>query len=294
MTQWTHVHLMFCEGPHDAAFLNRLLRKQLGFTQEKLKVSELPYPVSNVLQQSIRTLAADDLRLDLAKKFFLPDYLLTNQASLAMLFNYGGSNRKATMPPFLDNVFTLLGAPTFSGTNNPAERPGFTYTIFTDADTRGINGACRHISRDLATIGDAAWLGEEWTGFKGTQAVTQNTAFGPAAAYIWKKWGKDTGTLEDILWDCLSSQPGLLQTLEFLDARFDWKSSAGATPDQVCASAAKRLKAAFCVEGQHDKPGMSLGVILDQTELLNTARFDQSESVRDCVDFLSCWLGGDA
>lgn len=81
MASWTNIHLMFCEGPHDAAFLNRLLKKQVGYEKVELKLSELPYPISNVLQQSFKTRAADDLRLDLAKKFFLPDFLLARACS---------------------------------------------------------------------------------------------------------------------------------------------------------------------------------------------------------------------
>jgi hypothetical protein len=290
MEKWSNVHLMFCEGPHDAAFLNRLLRKQLGFTKVELKLSELPYPISNVIQQSFKTRAAEDLRLDLAKKFFLPDYIVTLDRVLVMVFNYGGSNRKANMSPFLENVFALLSAPVFAGIGQPASSAKFAYTIFADADAIGLTAARAKISADLATIGDSVWLNAAWLDFEGTTAVSQESAFGQTAAYIWKKWAEDNGTLEDIVQECLVDEPGLQQTLQFLDTRFNWSAPVGATPKEVCAIASKRLKAAFCVEGQREKPGMSLGVVLDQTALLRPEVIAGSAAVQDCVTFLRAWL----
>lgn len=290
MASWTNIHLMFCEGPHDAAFLNRLLKKQLGYTKVELKLSELPYPISNVLQQSFKTRAADDLRLDLAKKFFLPDFLVAREEALVMIFNYGGSNRQANMSPFLENVFALLSAPAFAGTDQPAEYPNYAYALFADADALGLVGARDQISTDLATIGGVAWLTGAWTGYNGTRAATQETSFGPAAAYIWKKWAEDNGTLEDIVLDCISGDEAFQQTLQFLDTRFNWNPPTGATPKEMCACAAKRLKAAFCVEGQREKPGMSLGVVLDQTNLLKNEAILKSAAVQDCLTFLRAWL----
>lgn len=290
MAIWYNVHLMFCEGPHDSAFLNRLLKKQLGFEKKELKISELPYPISNVIQQSFKTRAANDLRLDLAKKFFLPDYVVAKDAVLVMIFNYGGSNRNATMPPFLENVFTLLDAPEFSKDYQLGNDPKFAYTVFADADTAGLLGARNKVSSDLARIGEVAWLNSVWTDFAGTTAVTQASRFGPAAAYIWKKWNEDNGTLEDIVLECLAGNDSLQQTLAFLDARFNWTPPANATAENVCATAAKRLKAAFCVEGQHEKPGMSLGVVLDQSNLLTPEVFEKSPAVQDCLTFLNAWL----
>lgn len=290
MAQWSNVHLMFCEGPHDAAFLNRLLKTELDFTKVSLKLSELPYPISNVIQQSFRTRASEDLRLDLAKKFFLPDYILKRDRVLVMVFNYGGSNRKGNMSPFLENVFALLGAPAFAGTEKPESSAEFAYTIFADADAIGLVAARAKISADLAIIGGEAWLNGPWADFEGTKAVTQESAFGLTAAYIWKKWAEDNGTLEDSVLECLADDAGLQQTMQFLDARFSWNLPAGATAEQVCASGARRLKAAFCVEGQHEKPGMSLGVVLDQTALLRPELIAGSAAVQDCLTFLRAWL----
>ncbi|MGI4779090.1 MAG: hypothetical protein ACRYGA_13400 [Janthinobacterium lividum] len=270
--------------------LNRLLRKNLGFVQQKLKLSELPYPLSNVMQTSFKSRASEDLRLDLAKKFFLPEYVLAKGSVLVLVFSYGGSNRQASMLPFLENVFTLLAAPNFSSLEQAAERPAYTYTVFADADGRGEASTRDLIGNEFATVGDSAWLTNSWVRHKATKGASQTTGFGPTAAYVWRKSAEDSGTLEDLILECLDGDPELQKTLGYLDSRFSWLPPAEATAEQVCAISAKRLKAAFCVEGQKQKPGGSLAVILDQSDLLGADRLQKSNAVQDCLAFLKEWL----
>lgn len=287
MAAWSDVHLMFCEGPHDAAFLNQVLGKLLGFKKEQLKLSELPYPIGNVLQQSFKTRAAEDLRFDMAKKFFLPDYVLMREARLVMIFNYGGSNRAHTMPLFLQDAFTLLEATAFSG---GAQVP-LSYVVFADADVVGVPGTRGQIVNDLKQIGSHVWLGQDWIPLEGTaHAAWQKTAQGRAACYVWRQADADCGTLEDLVLECLSDQAGFAETQAFVEQRFDWDPPPGASNQKVCALNAKRLKAIFCVEGQGNKPGGSLGVVLDQGDLLTEVRLSASRSVRDCVTFLRKWM----
>lgn len=289
MNTWSDVHLMFCEGAHDAAFLNRLLKRLLGFKQAQLKLSELPYPIGNVLQQGFRTRAAEDLRFDMAKKFFLPDYALTREARLVLIFNYGGSNRARNMSPFLQDAFTLLKATAFSG----GQQVPLSYIIFADADVIGVQGAWHGVADDLQRVGGQVWLGQDWVPVEGvSNAAWQETVQGRVATYVWCQAEADRGTLEDLVLECLSGQEGFADTQSFVDRRFDWAPPPAASDEEVCALYAKRLKAAFCVEGQRSKPGGSLGVVLDQADLLTDEQLKASISVNNCVAFLRNWLGG--
>lgn len=290
MAQWSTTHLMFCEGPHDAAFVSRLLKLELGFKQLKLKLSELPYPLANVLKTSFQNRASEDLRLDLARKFFLPEYVFARESTLVLVFSYGGSNRAHSMLPFLDAVFTLLAVTGFSSIEQKAEPPAYAYTIFADADARGEVGTRQLIGNEFSKVGDASWLSTAWVQIKATKAASQATSFGPTAAYVWRKSSVDGGTLEDLVLECRVGDANLEKTLRYLDSRFDWSPPADAKAEQVCSQAAKRLKAAFCVEGQHEKPGGSLAVILGQCELPGPDELKRSEAVRDCVAFLNEWL----
>ena len=287
MAVWNSAHLLFCEGPHDVAFLNRVLKTQLGFRHEALQLSALPYPLSNVLKQSFQQRAAEDLRLDLAKKFFLPDQVLARDGVMVLLFNYGGSNRGKSLPPFLANVFTLLATPAFSG---GASVP-LSYVVFADADAAGTAAAQIGISTDLAAIEGQPWLTPDWKTLAGWHmAAEQQTEQGRVGAYVWRSQDADQGTLEDVVRECLTDEPHFAETLSFVGNHFDWMPSATATPEQVCKLNADRQKAAFCVEGQRKKPGGSLGVVLDQADLLTSDRLASSVSTQHCVSFLRRWF----
>lgn len=290
MPQWSTAHLMFCEGPQDAAVLNHLLKRELGFKQQILKISEMPYPLANVFKKSFQSRASEDLRLDLAKKFFLPDYVLARDTTLVLVLNYGGSNRKVNMQPFLEAVFTLLAETSFSSLEQTAERPKYRYTIFADADSKGESTTRSEIGADFVNVGDTTWLSEVWLPIKRTKAASQLTEFGATAAYVWCKSTEDGGTIEDLVLECLDGNADLYKTFEYLDSRFNWSPPAGAAAEQVCALAADRLKAAFCIEGQRQKPGGSLSVILGQSDLLTADKLKRSGAVQDCLSFLTEWL----
>lgn len=290
MPQWSTAQLVFCEGPHDAAFVNHLLKRELSFKQQQLKLSELPNPLADVLKRSFQHRASEDLRLDLAKKFFLPEYVLARDSTLVLVFSYGGSNRKASMQPFLEAVFTLLAVTSFSSLGQAAERPAYAYAIFADADARGELDTRKMISDEFAKVGEADWLSTAWVTVKTTKGASQATSFGPAAAYVWRKSKEDGGTLEDLVLECLDGDANLQKTLGYLDARFNWSPPAGAAAEQVCSRSAERLKAAFCVEGQREKPGGSLAVILGQSDLLGAEELKRSAAVQDCLAFLNEWL----
>ncbi len=290
IAQWSTAHLMFCEGPHDAAFVRLLLRQELGFEQQRLKLSELPYPLANVLKTSFQNRATEDLRLDLARRFFLPEFVLARASTLVLLFSYGGSNRKDSMQPFLDAVFTLLAVTGFSSIEQTAARPAYAYTIFADADTRGEVGTRQLISNEFSKVGDVDWLSAAWVQVNATNAASQATRFGHTATYVWRKRSADDGTLEDLVLECRDGDCNLQRTLDYLDSRFDWSPPAGATPKQISSQAAARLKAAFCVEGQREKPGGSLAVILGQSNLIGPNELKRSTGVQDCITFLNEWL----
>lgn len=281
MAEYDQMHLMFCEGPHDAAFVGRLLTKILDFKKMQLNLNRIPYPIGSVLVQSMKTRAAEDLRLDLAKKFFLPDYCLSLDRVLVFIFNYGGANRPQSIPSFLKPVFDLLQEPWFSKT--PVAP--LSYVIFADADEAGSDAARRSISSDLGVIGEHAWLNHDWNRFSEfDHAAEQETRFGRVAACIWRARDKDAGTLEDILLDCLVDDSSFDKSRQFADSHFSW-------PGLSVANTAKRAKAAICIEGQGEKPGSSMAVMIDQSKMLSHERLISSASAQSYVGFLKKWLG---
>jgi hypothetical protein len=46
--------LIFCEGPHDTAFVRMMLKKLMNYELKVLRFSEMPAPFNALFEQSIR------------------------------------------------------------------------------------------------------------------------------------------------------------------------------------------------------------------------------------------------
>lgn len=77
--------LVFCEGSHDVAFVQQVLKLCLGFQKVKWKFREYPSPFNSLFKKSVQDHAAGDLTLDMAHKFFLPDSVLQKSEHLVLL-----------------------------------------------------------------------------------------------------------------------------------------------------------------------------------------------------------------
>lgn len=274
----TKATLIFCEGPHDAAFTKLTLEKILEFRRQSVSFSELPYPFSALFRKSVQDHVVGDLRLDMAKKFFLPDHILKKEETWVMIFNYGGSNRKSSITPFLERLFTLHQASqAFSQNTQEIE---LKYVFMADADSIGSNGALNKISAEFSKISETFWITKNWESIDSTNGYSQ----GPADkiyAYIWRHPNQDSGTLEDIIEDCIDLAP----FLNAIDTHFTWNTNNNNNA-QAIAERAKRTKAAISLMGQRAKPGSSMSVIVDQGGLIDGPRLESSPAVQSLISFL--------
>lgn len=278
--------LIFCEGPHDAAFVQLVLKSILEYKQESYKFSEFPFPFSSLFGKTVQDYVAEDLRLDMARKFFLPDHVLRKGQKLALIFNYGGSNRKEAITPFLRRLFTLQEDGNAFGGEKFVEK--VSYLFMADADDSGLEVAMRQISRDFAVIDDVPWLSDDWVLMADTFGAKQrgNSDIG---AYVWRHYSDDSGTLECLIEECLEPAGELKPFLEIADINFEWNCSDG-SPKTAVAERAKRLKAAISIMGQRKKPGGSMSVVLGQGKFLNSENLTKSSSVQSLLSFMQPWV----
>jgi hypothetical protein len=278
--------LVFCEGSHDAAFVQLILKKINGYSQEAYKFSEFPFPFSALFGKTVQDYVAEDLRLDMARKFFLPDHVLRKDKKIVLIFNYGGSTRKESVTPFLERLFTLQEGGNAFGGSKFVEK--FAYLFMADADDHGFETAIQGISSDFSIVDGIPWLSNDWINIENTFGAKQknNSDIG---AYIWRNYTDDHGTLECLIEECLEPAGELKPFLESADQHFEWKCSDKINKTAV-AERAKRLKAAISMMGQRKKPGGSMSVVLGQGNLLNTENLTKSKSVQSLLSFMHCWI----
>ena len=111
----TKALMVFCEGPHDVAFCRLVFRKL--FRAEKFEhiFAEFPAPLNNLFRASLERHLLQDMSVDMAHKFYLPDSVLKLVADncewLILLFNCGGKDRIDNPRGFLEDYLELFAQP---------------------------------------------------------------------------------------------------------------------------------------------------------------------------------------
>jgi hypothetical protein len=102
--------LVFCEGPHDVAFCRLMFKYCFNISQISWKFSQYPAPFNQLFKTSMENHAAQDMSLDMAHKFFLPDRTLYDEKRklLVLLFNTGGKSKTDNPKNFIKNFLPLL------------------------------------------------------------------------------------------------------------------------------------------------------------------------------------------
>lgn len=274
MTENVKTRVVFCEGAHDVSFISQVFKHCLGFKRNtSLKLAEFPAPFNQLFQASVKHRAVDDLSLDMARKFFLPDQVLCKDRQWVLLFNSGGDSKTDMLKAFLADLLPLIRrANVFAEEAVTAVDYLFTY----DADESGVKNRVDKVRKAFATVDGEIFVEGEFEASKSEHGYINKDK----AVFV---WGEDTqrGTLEDWLIPMYRQkhQDNLNTAFTTLDTMFEWGDGV--------AKKSKRSKAAITLLGQKKKPGGSMAVVLDQAKLLGSKDFNQAAPVQDFVQFLN-------
>lgn len=305
--------LIFCEGSHDVAFVQKVLTLCLGFQKMKWKFSEYPFPLNALFKQTVQDHAAGDLSLDMAHKFFLPDSVLQKSDYLILLFNSGGSSQTVIVKSLLKQFLIFLeklneGEPNsqiFSDTSDTSDTPDEAqsvvseakYLFLYDADHNGTTALFEKIKKDFEVID------EETTWFFNKLEVSKDDPFGAIAddkaAYIWAE-NTDFGTLEDILLPMVEKDQKEIveKAINFIDnPLFKWETSSTDKQRKI-AEISKRKKAIITCVGQRNYSGYSLKVIIEGKEkekekeknIIKDNTFMDALNVKAFADFIEKFM----
>lgn len=289
MTSEVTALLTFCEGAHDVAFVRRVLRSCLGFRQVNWRFSQFPSPFNSLFKRNVERHAGQDLSLDMAHKFYLPDQVLCCDQHVALLFNAGGNNRVEKVATFLADYLPLLEqARTF-----PDDAESIVSTsrclFLLDADCQSLDQVRDRLTKDFAQINGKPFLIDPWQAHLGDRGAATAATIG---CYIWR--GEDElGTLEDLLIPICRATDAerVRQAEECIDGLFRWETEHDDEARRI-AERARRQKALITLLGQGEKPGGSQQVIIHQAkETMKEACFAEDQRVRSFADFIADFLG---
>jgi hypothetical protein len=288
MAEKINALLVFCEGPHDVAFCCLMFKYCFEINQISWKFSEYPAPFNHLFKTSMENHAAQDMSLDMAHKFFLPDKTLYNENRklLVLLFNTGGKSKTDNPKNFLKDFLPLLKqSAVFPGDAKKIVN-NCSYLFLYDRDHKAPSDVFSWCKNEFSQIGDEIFISEDFI----TDEENNLAAYcmeKTVGVYVFSK-SNSLGTLEDILFPMFeSARRDLVSEVgKFIDSAFTWKTEQDNAEKRI-AEIARRKKAIITTMGQRNKPGSSMNVVVDQAKLISKKIFTQNNDVKLFVDFVA-------
>ena len=145
MTNINKIVIALCEGPHDTAFLYRVLRSDC-YQLFSDKIDELPNVVTQFIKQGYRKIdTLETLKLDALRNYNIPNKILHKGNTLVLLYAMGGDSEKMENSKRLalvkEYTSTLMSSNDDVKEFNPFDEDGFStnqveysFLFFYDAD----------------------------------------------------------------------------------------------------------------------------------------------------------------
>jgi hypothetical protein len=289
MSRKLNALLIFCEGDHDVAYIRTVFRKVLGYTRVVLQFSEMPYPLSSLFETAVTNHSAEDMSLDMAHKFFLPDEILEKNDNMIILFKTGGNTKYDKIRTLLSDYLVLFNEENRFGSKENGYINTYKYLFIFDLDTNGIDKTLKTITDELNTINGYDFIVEPW--------INKGSNFGrisnDKAVFVWGN-SDGKGTLEDILLSMIKSdgekRPIIEQAEKAMSEMFQWDTENSDVQHRI-AELARYKKSVITSAGQRAKPGRSLHVIIRESGLITEDMLRNSEKTREFVRFIDDFLG---
>jgi hypothetical protein len=256
--------LVLCEGPHDIAFLTRLLHVAVGAVSVDLPVGKLPEPFGAFFLKRLSDRNANQAKVGGYGPVSPDDppllesvYEMPDQSRAWYFLNCCGDSRANQINAFLKPLVEMAQA------SDPEKRLAqFAIVFVNDADEIGVLARQKLITGNHSEA--LSPLLSDFSKITANNALSKD-GFGVGTC-VFTAANSDMGTLEDIVWrlwsqshlDRLHKSRELMNSL----AVEGTKIGPGSTPS-------KRLKAILTAAGQTECPGYSLAVVLRETHALD-------------------------
>ncbi len=283
--------LVFCEGPHDVAFSRLVFKHCFGINKINWKFSQYPAPFNQLFKTSMEKHVHQDLSMDMAHKFFLPDRTLFSKENnlLILLFNTGGKSKRDNPAKFIADFLPLLKTSRIFSKGAERIVSEAKYIFLYDADHEGADKVFQDCRTHFAQIDGNDFILEldvDANNPKGAQKED-------TAVYVWSDSETGLGTLENVLLPMFEANQEeiVIKASEFIDACFSWEID-HVNPARKIAETARRKKTIICCSGQRIKPGSSMNVIIDQAKMISEDSFREDAEVLRFSKFLSEFIRG--
>lgn len=192
MNEGNELITVFCEGPHDVAFIYRIF-KSLGYkTNDGCKIGAFPSPFNGLIKQETERSNVENLNLQEVRRGFVPSRTLKKGNKFIFLYSVGSDKKQPPRQEMLKKLFSFIPAEGEFSVLPEGTKLSVIYLF--DADDKGVTARLDYVSKEINAIVET----EESINFieNGTYQTANEIKFG---TYIFTGEDNNTGALEDIL-----------------------------------------------------------------------------------------------
>ncbi len=304
MNKISKITVALCEGPHDTAFLYRILKTKC-FLSFKGTLDSLPKVVGNFIISKNKTVEYNLLKIDSLKNDFVPYKIMYKDEELILLYSLGGdkdgkkdedNKRLVILKHFFENIKEEVedqsnyGESFVSGANNNPFK--YKFLFFYDAD-EDKDEKLDIVNIYLKKMNIFETLGHNEV--KEKESYTIGT-------YIFSN-ENDKGALEDILFNLMKNENEVIfdKAEEYYksyinkDNNMDFKVRTKRLSSECINGVASdkrkdskqedEKKSIICIAGQLQKKGKSNVVIIEDSDYLDLIKLNTSIKVQEIASF---------
>lgn len=284
----------FCEGPHDVAFLYKILKSE-GYVSHNRKLREYPSPINDFLISEATHSSLEEVNLQSATRRLLPAEVMKKADPERMIFLYalGGDSRKTErlrILRFLQDSFAVSDPDALF----PGEEHTAATIYFFDADDAGVQARFDTINQELAELSD------ESIPLLSPQASIVETDGLQLGGFVFSDNELETGKLEDTLIPLmrLENETIFEAAQAFLDEHYSddrcrklqWKPNMETQLMQETRSNRRlkydRDKSLIGVVGQLQQSGKGNSPIIRDSDFINLQKLQNHEGCQAIARFI--------
>lgn len=267
--------ILMAEGPHDGAFISKVMQVNGYKTYKKPIGSYSPQFVAKYLIGQYKNAPVDELNLQsVRQQIIFPSYsLVLEEKEMLLIFQMGGDGREDKRKKLVGDIYGFLRSTITM--EELADSGKITFVYEFDADEDGVDARLQQVTREIKQI-DIAFPG-----------LTANASYVESNGIRWGSYifenGSGKGKLEDIVLPMMEQDNDDVAKCarDFVEKRFSFKLFQTVKPTSYPE------KARVGIMGQLEKAGSANPAIIEQSSYLTNEKIKESAICNQMFKFLS-------
>lgn len=285
---------IFCEGPHDVAFIAKIL-KTMGFvSNESTKLGEYPPPMNQLLTIEATTAQVSDLNLSELRSTLLPSNTLKKDQNYLFLYALGGDKKETERNKLLQNFRSFIPAEGEYAVMPPDTCLSILY--FFDADEKGVQKRLSELNKEVEKVLNH----QPFT--RHHEVVTENGI--KLGCFIFTGEDNNTGKLEHILVPLMKAENETIfdNAEQYLKENFvkerifrlklSTNKEQGIVEKRIKDSDFDHSKSLIGIVGQLQRSGKANAVHISDTDYLTLQKIKDDTKCQEITTFLNLYFEG--